>query len=141
LAILFICFTFGLNAQSSQATIPYNLKVTFTGQLTTIGGNLVVTPENDVPQCNTGNLGTQVIYSGKQLTTAAINIDNRSSSGCVTVVIKSNGTTVRQTIPAGSVSGVLSFSRVSNITLIIDHRSTTTFPETVIATGNVDLWF
>lgn len=141
LAILFICFTFGLNAQSNQATIPYNLKVTFSGNLSTVGGSLTVITENAIPKCNSGDLNEQVIYSGKQLTAAYLNIDNRTSTGCVTIIVKSSGNTIKQTIPAGSVSGVLSFNRVSSITLIIDHKITNAFPETVTATGSADFWF
>lgn len=140
-SILFICFIGVLNAQSNKATIPYSLKTTFTDVLTSIGGDLVLTTENAIPQCETRNLNLQVIYSGKQLTTASVNIDNRTSTVCVTIVVKSNGITIKQTIPAGSVSGVLSFSRVTSVTLILDHKITTTFPETVTAAGNADFWF
>ncbi len=140
-AILFIWFTSGLNAQSNQTTIPYNLKATFVGNPTSVGGDLVITPDNAIPQCKPANLNSQVIYSGTQLTTASLKIDNRTSTGCVTVVVKSNGATIKQTIPAGSVSGVLNFARVTSVTLIIDHKTTTTFPETVTAAGSADFWF
>ena len=141
LAILLICLPIGLKAQTNQSKIPYNLQKTFIAELTSVGGNLTIPNENEVPKCTAGDLNKQVIYSGKSLTTACINVDNRTSTGCVTIVVKANGSTITQTIPAGSVSGVLSFSRVTSVVLIIDHKLTNSLPETVTASGTADFWF
>jgi hypothetical protein len=139
--LLFVCFSAALNAQTSKATIPYNLKKTFIAGNTSVGGDLVITPENPntVPVCESANANNQVIYNGKLLGTAFMNIDNRTGAGCVTIAVTVNNRVVKQTIPAGSVSGVISFNKVTKV--VIDHKTNDTFPETVTASGSVDFWF
>ncbi len=143
LLLLFTLVISALQAQTNKATISYDLKRTFTANNASVGGDLVITRETplSVPVCTPENQTTQTIYNGKSLANAFLNVDNSTGLGCVTITVSSNVGSTKQTIPAGGVSGVLSFSNVQKVIITIDQKTNDVFPETVTAKGNVDFWF
>lgn len=144
LILLFVCTAMSLHAQTNKTTIPYDLQRTFVAPSNGVGGDLVITEEETpipVPTCETQSDVFQTIYSGKMLTTVFLNVDNTLGAGCVTIEVRSGNVLTKKTIPAGSISGVLSFSKATSITVSINLKTNQTFPETVTAKGSVDFWF
>ena len=146
LVMLFACFITSIQAQTNKTTVPYNLSRTFTTNGgAQAGGDLVITteetPANTSVVCEAENTIIQSIYSGKLLPAVFVNVDNSLGLGCVLIEVKSGGTTIRQTIPAGGVSGVLSFNKVTSVRVLIAQKTSQAIPETVTAKGTVDFWF
>lgn len=142
LIILFAFATIALSAQTNKTSITYDLTRTFVSNPANVGGELVVPDSpNTIKVCSSESQTSQSIYSGKLLNTAFINLDNRTSSCCVTIVVVSAGVTQKVTVPVGGISGVLGFSKVTSISITIDQKMTNTFPETATAKGAVDFWF
>ena len=144
LILLFVLAFSTVKAQTNKTTIPYDLKRTFLAPNPGVGGDLIITEEETpipVPTCEGKSNIFQTIYSGKMLATAFLNVDNTLGAGCVTVEARSGATVTTKIIPAGSISGVLSFNKATSITVSITLKTNQTFPETVIAKGTVDFWF
>lgn len=139
--LLFISLFTGLNAQTNKATITYTLQRTFVEGLTSVGGSLIVDDPNAVPLCTDEIKSIQSVYTGKRLASTFLNVNNTAGAGCVTIIVTSSGRELKQTIPAGGESGILSFSNVTKVVITIDHKTSTILPQTVNATGSVDFWF
>jgi len=144
LLTLFLCIASVLSAQTNKTTIPYDLKRTFTSNGgAAVGGDLIITEEenNTISLCSSENTIIQNVYSGKLLSSIFLNIDNSLGQGCVLLEVKSGTTTIQQTIPAGGVSGLLSFNKVTSVRVLIAQKTSQAVPETVTAKGTVDFWF
>jgi len=133
-----------INAQTNFTTVNYNLSRTFTSNTvdnTNVGGDLVVVDNNTIPVCQSAQTNTQTIFSGSRVTSASVNVENLTGNGCITLIVSSGSTQIKKTIAVGTESGVLRFSNVTSIIVIIDQKGSTTVPETMTSSGTVKLWF
>jgi hypothetical protein len=70
-----------------------------------------------------------------------VNINNTTSNSCITLVVTTNSTTQKIIIPAGSQTGLLRFSRVKSVELLMELPNAGNLPQTNGAEGTVEFWF
>jgi DNA/RNA endonuclease YhcR with UshA esterase domain len=138
----FLCIS---SAQTINTTVSYSLKRTFlSNSNAAVGGDLVISPDQpstNLPICSPKNESFQDIYRGATLNAVFLKVNNNIGNNCVTLVVVTETGTLKETIAASSESGLLKFLKVKSIKLQIDQLKSATFPQTLDARGNVDIWF